>query len=213
MYNKTRLMKAKRDCAMDEQIKSQDRAEEQPQQLKKSGRYGLWIRLTAAVLIIAMLLGMLTNVDFSLLRYRGTDQMAAAQYLMDTTPYLGDSRLQRLKSLLTGVDGYSIHLQAAEIAIAKTDYDRAAKFLNKCISLSQEDAQKAELYSRLGCVYMLGEDPEQACQAFDDSIACNPEEPMPYLLRAQLRYQNQDASGAAQDAGTYLELGGNDKPR
>ena len=63
---------------MDEQIKSQDRAEEQPQQLKKSGRYGLWIRLTAAVLIIAMLLGMLTNVDFSLLRYRGTDQMAAA---------------------------------------------------------------------------------------------------------------------------------------
>ena len=210
MYNKTRLMKAKRDCAMDEQIKSQDRAEEQPQQLKKSGRYGLWIRLTAAVLIIAMLLGMLTNVDFSLLRYRGTDQMAAAQYLMDTTPYLGDSRLQRLKSLLTGVDGYSIHLQAAEIAIAKTDYDRAAKFLNKCISLSQEDAQKAELYSRLGCVYMLGEDPEQACRAFDDSIACNPEEPMPYLLRAQLRYQNQDASGGARDAGTYLELGGND---
>ena len=47
-------------------------------------------------------------------------------------------------------------------------------------------------------------------RAFDDSIACNPEEPMPYLLRAQLRYQNQDASGAAQDAGTYLELGGND---
>ena len=29
----------------------------------------------------------------------------------------------------------SIHLQAAEIAIAKTDYDRAARFLNKCISL------------------------------------------------------------------------------
>ena len=195
---------------MEEQIKSQDTAAEQPQQPKKSGRYGLWIRLTAAALIIAMLLGMLTNVDFSLLRYQGTDQMAAAQYLMDTTPYLGDSRLQRLKSLLTGVDAYSIHLQAAEIAIAKTDYDRAARFLNKCISLSQEDAQKAELYSRLGCVYMLGEDPTQACQAFDDSIACNAEEPMPYLLRAQLRYQNQDASGAAQDAGTYLELGGND---
>ena len=195
---------------MEEQIKSQDTAAEQPQQPKKSGRYGLWIRLTAAALIIAMLLGMLTNVDFSLLRYRGTDQMAAAQYLMDTTPYLGDSRLQRLKSLLTGVDAYSIHLQAAEIAIAKTDYDRAAKFLNKCISLSQEDVQKAELYSRLGCVYMLGEDPTQACQAFDDSIACNPGEPMPYLLRAQLRYQNQDVPGAAQDAGTYLELGGND---
>ena len=47
-------------------------------------------------------------------------------------------------------------------------------------------------------------------RAFDDSIACNPEEPMPYLLRAQLRYQNQDASGGARDAGTYLELGGND---
>lgn len=195
---------------MDEQIKSQDTADEQAQQPEKSGRYGLWIRLTAAVLVIAMLLGILTNVDFSLVRYQGTDQMAAAQYLMDTTPYLGDSRVQRLKSLLTGVDSYSINLQAAEIAIAKTDYDRAAKFLNKCIPLSPDDIQKAELYSRLGCVYMLAEDPAQACLAFDDSIACNPGEPMPYLLRAQLRYQNQDIPGATQDAGKYLELGGND---
>lgn len=194
---------------MDEQIKSQEAAAGQEQPPKKRRRYGLWIRLTALVLAVALLLGLLTNVDFSLLRYQGTDQMAAAQYLMDTTPYLGSSRLERLKSLLTGVDAYSINLQAAEIAIAKTDYESAAGFLCKSIPLSPDDAQKAELYNRLGCVYMLAEEPVQARRAFDDSIACNPGEPAPYLLRAQLRYQNQDVPGATQDAGTYLELGGN----
>lgn len=210
MYNTIRLKKTERDCTMEEQIKSQETTADEMQQSPKSGRYGLWIRLTAAVLVVALLLGMVTNVDFSLLRYKGTDQMTAAQYLMDTTPYLGESRLQRLKALLTDVDSFSIHLQAAEIAIAKTDYDRAAKFLNKCIPLSPDDVQKAELYNRLGCVYMLGEDPTQAYQAFDDSIACNPGEATPYILRAQLRYQNEDVLGATQDAGTYLELGGND---
>ena len=146
---------------MEEQIISNEQTADQPAQPPKRGRYGLWIRVTALFLVIAMLLGIMTNVDFSLLRYQGTDQMVAAEYLMDTTPYLGSSRIQRLKSLLTSVDAFSINLQAAEIAIGKTDYDRAAKFLNKCIPLSPDELQKAELYNRLGCVYMLAEDSAQ----------------------------------------------------
>jgi len=196
---------------MEEQIISNEQTADQPAQPPKRGRYGLWIRVTALLLVVAMLLGIMTNVDFSLLQYQGTDQMVAAEYLMDTTPYLGSSRIQRLKSLLTGVDAFSINLQAAEIAIGKTDYDRAAKFLNKCIPLSPDELQKAELYNRLGCVYMLTEDSAQAQQAFDSSIGINPEEPTPYLLRAQLRYQNGDASGAAEDADAYLNLGGQDR--
>ena len=181
---------------------------EQPEQGKK-GKYSLWIRLTALLLVVAILMN-LTSVDFSLLRYQGTDQMAAAQYLMDSTPYLGNSRLQRLKSLLTDLDPYSIHLQAAEIAIAKTDYEGAAEFLNKCISHSQDDLQKAELYSRMGCVYMLSENTDQAQLAFNSSIALDPDEPIPYLLRAQLRYQSGDTAGAAEDSAAYLSLGGSD---
>lgn len=196
---------------MEEQITNQCADVKQERRTAKSRHYGLWIRLIAAMLVVALLLGMLTNVDFSLLRYEGTDQMVAAQYLMDTTDYFGQSRLQRLKSLLTDVDPYSINLQAAEIAIAKTDYVGAAKFLNKCIPLSTDAVQKGELYNRLGCVYMLAEDRVQAYQAFDDSISCNPEEPTAYLLRSQLRYQNEDTAGAAQDAAKYLELGGNDR--
>ena len=178
---------------------------------RKNSRYGFWIRLTAFVLVIAILLNFLTGVDFSLLRYKGTDQMVAAQYLMDSTSYLGQNRLQRLKSLLTSVDSFSLNLQAADIAIGKTEYESAAKFLNKAIPLCQDETQKAELFNRLGCVYMLSEEPEQAQQVFDSSIAMNPLEPAPYLLRAQLRYQSGDAAGSVQDAAAYLKYGGNDE--
>ena len=182
---------------------------DQEQVPKKKSRYGFWIRLTALALVIAILLN-LTSVDFSLLRYQGTDQMTAAKYLMDSTSYLGQDRLQRLKSLLTKVDGYSINLQAAEIAISKMDYVGAAKFLEKCIPQSPDEQQTAELYNRLGCVYMLAENPTQSLQAFDSSVALGPENPVPYLLRAQLRYQNGDIDGALQDAQVYLKSGGSD---
>ena len=194
---------------MEEQIVQTEIPEAPPVTEKKKGRYSLWIRLTALVLVISILMS-ITAVDFSLLRYQGTDQMVAAQYLMDSTSYLGQSRLQRLKSLLTSVDSFSINLQAAEIAIGKTDYPRAADFLEKCIPNSPDDLQKAELYNRLGCVYMLAEDPVQAQQAFDSSIVLNAQDPMPYILRGQLRYQSGDETGAAEDAATYLNLGGSD---
>lgn len=195
---------------MDEKNTINDSSTEQTTLPKARIRYSLWIRLTAIILVVAIILNFLTGVDFSLMRYQGTDQMTAAQYILDTTPYLGQSRLQRLKSLLTGVDSFSINLQAAEIAIGKTEYESAAKFLNKCIPESPDDLQKAELYNRLGCVYMLAEDPVRAQQAFDSSIALNPEEPTSYLLRAQLRYQDADNAGSLEDAVKYLEFGGND---
>ena len=194
---------------MDEHVTPCETAAEQVPVEKKKGSYSLLIRVTALLLVIAILLN-LTSMDFSLLRYQGTDQMAAAQYLMESTSYLGENRLQRLKSLLTGLDSFSINMQAADIAIGKTDYARAAKFLNKCIPQSEDSAEKAELYNRLGCVYMLAGDAELACEAFDSSIEMNPQESVPYLLRAQLRYQKEDAVGAVQDAATYLKLGGDD---
>ena len=174
---------------------------------KKRRGYGLLLRLIALVLVVALFVGM-TSVDFSLVRYQGTDQMAAAQYLMDQTTYLQENRFERLKSLLTQLDSYSINLQAAERAIGRSDYDRAASFLEKAIPLCQDDQEQAELYIRLGCVYMLAEQPEPALTAFDSGIQGKPEEAMPYLLRGQLRYQQGDLTGAAEDAGQYVDLGG-----
>ena len=194
---------------MEEHVLNNEPIAEKTPEVKKHSRYKLWIRVVAFLLVITILMS-ITRVDFSLMRYQGTDQMVAAQYLMDSTAYLGESRLQRLRSLLTGVDSFSINLQAAEIAIAKTDYGRAASFLCKAIPLSLDDLQTAELYNRLGCVYMLDNDPVQALQAFESSIEINPQEPSPYLLRAQLRYQAGEISGAVEDARMYLDLGGND---
>jgi len=57
---------------------------------------------------------------------------------------------------------------------------------------------------------MLDNDPVQALKAFEDSINVNSEDPTPYLLRAQLRYQAADVEGAVLDAQAYLERGGKD---
>lgn len=194
---------------MEEHILPNEPIAEENVEVKVKSRYKPWIRLVALILVVAILMS-ITRVDFSLMRYQGTDQMVAAQYLMDSTSYLGESRLQRLKSLLTNLDSFSINLQAAEIAIAKTDYARAAEFLCKCISQGSDGLQNAELYNRLGCVYMLNNDPVRAQQAFEDSIAMNPKEPTPYLLRSQLRYQAGDVEGAVADARCYLDLGGSE---
>ena len=191
---------------MEKQMDLTESSGGQPPEKKRRG-YGLLLRLIALVLVVALFVGM-TSVDFSLVRYQGTDQMAAAQYLMDQTTYLQENRFERLKSLLTQLDSYSINLQAAERAIGRSDYDRAASFLEKAIPLCQDDQEQAELYIRLGCVYMLAEQPEPAMTAFDSGIQGKPEEAMPYLLRGQLRYQQGDLTGAAEDAGQYFSLGG-----
>lgn len=191
---------------MEKQMDLTESSGGRPPEKKRRG-YGLLLRLIALVLVVALFVGM-TSVDFSLVRYQGTDQMAAAQYLMDQTTYLQENRFERLKSLLTQLDSYSINLQAAERAIGRSDYDRAASFLEKAIPLCQDDQEQAELYIRLGCVYMLAEQPEPAQTAFDSGIQGKPEEAMPYLLRGQLRYQQGNLTGAAEDAGQYVDLGG-----
>ena len=191
---------------MEKQMDLTESSGGRPPEKKRRG-YGLLLRLIALVLVVALFVGM-TSVDFSLVRYQGTDQMAAAQYLMDQTTYLQENRFERLKSLLTQLDSYSINLQAAERAIGRSDYDRAASFLEKAIPLCQDDQEQAELYIRLGCVYMLAEQPEPALTAFDSGIQGKPEEAMPYLLRGQLRYQQGNLTGAAEDAGQYVDLGG-----
>ena len=194
---------------MEKQMDLTESSGGQPPEKKRKG-YSLLLRLIALVLVVALFLG-ITSVDFSLVRYQGTDQMAAAQYLMDQTSYLQENRFQRLKSLLTQLDSYSINLQAAERAIGRSDYDRAASFLEKAIPLCEDAQEQAELYVRLGCVYMLAEQPEPALTAFDSGIAENSGEAMPYLLRGQLRYQKGDLTGAAQDAAQYIALGGEDR--
>lgn len=195
--------------AMEPQVPPNEIKPTPDQPEKKPLRYALWIRITAIILVISLLLSV-TAVDFSLLRYRGTDQMIAAEYLMASTAYIGQDRLQRLKTLLTGVDSFTINLNAAEIAIGKMDYSRAATFLNKAISACTDTIQMAELYSRLGCVYMLEKAPDKALEAFDCSIQMDPTVPAAYVLRSQLRYQSGDQTGAIQDAAEYLNLGGED---
>ncbi len=175
---------------------------------KKKG-YSLAFRLIALVLVVLMIISA-TNIDFSMVRYAGSDSMEAANYLLEHTSFLTENRYQRLVSLLTNYNAYDIALQAADSAIGKSDYEKAAKYLNKCLGMEQSAEAQPELYLRLGCVYMLDEKLPEAGQAFDKSIELSPDTADAYLLRAQVRVNSEDVNGANEDCARYMELGGDD---
>lgn len=174
---------------------------------KKRKGYGLAVRLIALALVVVLIIGS-TNIDFSVVRYAGSESMEAANYLLEHTDFLTENRYQRLVSLLTNYNAYDISLQAAESAIGKSDYARAAKYLNRCLDMEQSEAERPELLLRLGCVYMLDEKLPEAEQAFTDSIELAPDEAEAYLLRAQVRVTSEDIKAANEDCARYIELGG-----
>ena len=176
---------------------------------EKKKSYSMAVRIIALVLVVLLIVSA-TNIDFSVVRYAGSDSMEAANYLLEHTDFLTENRYQRLVSLLTNYNAFDISLQAADSAIGKNDYKKAAKYLNKCLGMEEASAERPELYLRLGCVYMLGEKLPEAEAAFDSSIQLSPESADAYLLRAQVRVNSEDVAGANQDCIRYLSLGGND---
>lgn len=176
---------------------------------RKKG-YSWLVRLIALVLVAVLLISA-TSIDFSVLRYAGSDSMDAASYLLEHTNFLTENRYQRLVSLLTNFSAYEISRQAADSAIGKSDYEKAAKYLNKCIAMDDSVDERAGLCMRLGCVYMLDEKLDEAAGAFDRTIELDPDMAEAYLLRAQVRVSAGDTAGADADCREYIERGGDDK--
>lgn len=179
---------------------------------RRRGSYKLWMRILAAALVIVMFFTAtnLTNIDFTLMRYADSEGLEAARYLADKTEYLQMSRGQRLLSLLQGNSAYAVNRQAADTAIAKYDYERAARYLVKCLDMEEAQTELPALYTRLGCVYMLDAKLPEAGACFDQAIERLPDDPTAYLLRAQIRVNTGDTQGAAGDAAAYLARGGDD---
>lgn len=190
-------------------MEKKEQATEQITPEKKRG-YGVAVRIIALVLVVVMLISA-TSIDFSILKYTGSNSMEAANYLLENTSFLTENRYQRLVSLLTNFNSFDIAMQAADSAIGKSDYARAAKYLNRCLSMDQAKEQLPELNMRLGCVYMLDEKLPEAGACFDRTIELSPDNAEAYLLRAQVRVNTEDVKGAVEDSNRYMELGGSDK--
>lgn len=156
----------------------------------------LWRRLLAAfmalVLIAAMFLGYAAQIRFGQLQYVGTVLEHAASVTADNTEYLSESTLKRAWNILRYAVGkpktYDEFEMYASLAIARQDYAGAIPYMQGCIDQypGGSPREEAVLHMRLGSLYALSDDVENAITSFDRAIETEPALADAYLLRAQM---------------------------
>ena len=168
-------------------------------------------RTVAWVLVLAMLgTGLLhqrTNVAIDAGSMENRGARVAAQELTAPDTYAGSSRLQRMgtyaRSLLSRLERAEDCDRAAQIAIARTDYDSALLYTERAIELYDgTDEGLANLDARMGYLYTLQANYKDALKWLDKGLSLM-EIPAARLTRAQVRLNLGDPKGALTDVETW----------
>ena len=177
-------------------MQNTERPAEEILQAEKKLPKKLWRRLLAAfmalVLIAAMFLGYAAQIRFGQLQYVGTVLEHAASVTADNTEYLSESTLMRAWNILRYAVGkpktYDEFEMYASLAIARQDYAGAIPYMQGCIDQypGGSPREEAVLHMRLGSLYALSDDVENAITSFGRAIETEPALADAYLLRAQM---------------------------
>ena len=177
-------------------MQNTERPAEEILQAEKKLPKKLWRRLLAAfmalVLIAAMFLGYAAQIRFGQLQYVGTVLEHAASVTADNTEYLSESTLKRAWNILRYAVGkpktYDEFEMYASLAIARQDYAGAIPYMQGCIDQypGGSPREEAVLHMRLGSLYALSDDVENAITSFGRAIETDPALADAYLLRAQM---------------------------
>lgn len=177
-------------------MQNTERPAEEILQAEKKLPKKLWRRLLAAfmalVLIAAMFLGYAAQIRFGQLQYVGTVLEHAASVTADNTEYLSESTLKRAWNILRYAVGkpktYDEFEMYASLAIARQDYAGAIPYMQGCIDQypGGSPREEAVLHMRLGSLYALSDDVENAITSFGRAIETEPALADAYLLRAQM---------------------------
>jgi len=193
----------------------QDRNE--TKQPRKGGKWRITIRIVSAALAVLMLLEVAlynaSTVRFLREKYAESEYEKLADYLAEDDAYMNSSRLERMETVLESLKApseYEDYAKEASIAIANEDYGQAAEHLQKCVELYDgEDAGRAELQVKLGCVYGLLDEWGSACTAFEQAVALDAANTNGWLLlsESQIRLENYEkALDAVMTYRTLAEL-------
>ena len=179
----------------------------------------IWRRVLAVLLVLTLIAApivtMKTEIEFSKMNYVEETAQFAAGVTEDTTGYLTENRLNRawayLQSLVGEPKTYHDYELYASLAIARNDFETAAKYLEGCLeNADTENADPAILNLRMASLFVLQEQYEAAGKYLDKAIELNPDLAPAYYLRGQLAAEAGDAEGAIANLKQYAVLPGAD---
>ena len=176
-------------------------------------------RLVVILLILVLILGPVvtakTQIRFTAEDYTEQREAYAAQVMEQETPYLSDDRLSRQWKYLQTIGHpprtYEDFNLYADIAIANEDFDTAVKYLKDGITAAGgQEEDLAVLYLRLGSLYILQENLEDAGKMLDESVSKDETLAPAWFLKAQLEAEAGKTREAADSFHHYIRLPGRD---
>ena len=180
-----------------------------------NGRWSLFTRIVAAVLVVAIVSGLLyQQTDISLTAAGNSNKSVrmAAMQLLKNDPYANASRLERMsvfaRNLLRGERTSEDYDSAAQIAIAQARYGEAVALTEKALAAYEGDDVGAAILSlRMGYLYAVLEQYQKAVEWLDLGITVLPLTEA-VLTRAQVKLNMGDTEGALMDVNACLEAAG-----
>ena len=183
---------------------------------KKNGR-SVRKRIIALLLVFVFILGMYLSlraqIRFSGLNYVGYVAEYAAKLTEYNTSYLSEGMLERawsvLKTTVKRPRTYEEFDLYASIAIAREDYENAAEYLKGCLNtVSDDPGKEAVLCLRLGSLYVLTGDSEEALKWLDLAVEKDDTLNSAYFLRAEVNLLLGRSQEALDDLHRYQEMEG-----
>ena len=176
-------------------------------------------KVLAVVLVICIFfsayLSVMTQVRYEQKQYVNTILELASNVTAENTAYLTASRVDRaiyfLKMLVRKPHTYEQFEQYASLYIAREDYGTAIEYMKQGLDVYDPDdiPGVAQLNLRIGCLFVLTGQYEEAVSFFNTAIGKKPDLADAYVLRAQMMYELGYTASAVCDMNKYAELSGN----
>lgn len=179
----------------------------------RGGRYGVWTRVIAALLVAALLAGIViyrqAEIAVNPEPMENKAVRLAAKTLLEENDYANASRLDRMteitRNIFRGRNRFEDVEKAAQIAAAQANYPDAIALTGKAIDLFEgSDEKAAELYFRMGYLHVMQNEFAEARKWLDLGLeledSCEAK-----LVRAQVLLNLGETEEARKDVTDYLQ--------
>lgn len=172
------------------------------------------IRIIAAVLAVIMVssivLDQLSRVTLVADRYEEKGSRVAARELLKDDEYASASRLEQMtqftRNMLSGKHTMEDLDLGVQISIAQKNYEDAITLSHRMLDgFEGTDADLGRIYLRLGYLYVMTRDADNALKYLDEGINLTPTAEA-YLTRAQVYLDRGDTEAAVADADTSRSM-------